>query len=83
MNALITLFLRYPHYHLMMKVCTHAPPPDILCTAEEVQHMLQKLDTGKANGSDAISARMLKHTASAIAPSVTDLSIHADQLTKD
>ena len=35
--------------------------------------MLQKLDTGKANGPDAISARMLKHTASAIAPSVTEL----------
>ena len=44
MNALITLFLQYPHYHLMMKVYTHAPP-DILCTAKEVQHMLQKLDT--------------------------------------
>ena len=28
--------------------------PDILCSVEEVQHMLQKLDTGKANGPDAI-----------------------------
>ena len=36
-------------------------------------HMLQKLDTGKANGPDAISARMLKQTVSAIAPSVTEL----------
>ena len=26
MNALITLFLQYPHYHLMMKVYTHTPP---------------------------------------------------------
>ena len=61
-------------------------PPDILCTVEEVQHMLQKLDTGKANGPDAISARMLKHTASAIAPSVTELfnlSIRTGQLPKD
>ena len=58
-------------------------PPDILCTVEEVQHMLQKLDTGKANGSNAISAHMLKHTASAIAPSVTELfnlSIRTGQL---
>ena len=46
--------------------------------------MLQKLDTGKANGPDAISARMLKRTA--IAPSVTELfniSISTGQLPKD
>ena len=35
--------------------------------------MLQRLDTGKANGPDAISVRMLRHTASAIAPSVSEL----------
>ena len=61
-------------------------PPDILCTVEEVQHMLQRLDTEKANGPDAISARMLNHTASAIAPSVTELfnlSIRTGQLPKD
>jgi len=48
--------------------------------------MLHKLDTGKANGPDAISARKLKHTAGAIAPSVTELfnlSIHTGQLPKD
>ena len=48
--------------------------------------MLQKLDTGKANGPDAISAHMLKYTASAIAPSVTELfnlSIRTGQLPKD
>ena len=48
--------------------------------------MLQKLDTGKANGPDAISAHMLKNTASAIAPSVTELfnlSIRTGQLPKD
>ena len=48
--------------------------------------MLQKLDTGKVNGPDAISARMLKHTDSAIAPSVTELfnlSIRTGQLPKD
>ena len=26
MNALITLFLQYPHYRLMMKLCTYVPP---------------------------------------------------------
>jgi len=48
--------------------------------------MLHKLDTGKANGPDAISARMLKHTASAIASSFTELfnlSICTGQLPKD
>ena len=60
--------------------------PDILCTVEEVQHMLQKLDTGKANGPDTSSAHVLKHTASAIVPSVTELfilSICTGQLPKD
>ena len=32
---------------------------------------------------DAISTRMLKHIASAIAPSVTNLSIRTGQLPKD
>ena len=35
--------------------------------------MLLSLDTSKANGKDGISARMLKATAAAIAPSVTKL----------
>ena len=32
--------------------------------------MLQKLETGKANGIGTISARMSKHTASAIARTI-------------
>ena len=33
-------------------------PPDILRTDEDVQNMLQKLETGMAKGPDAISACM-------------------------
>jgi hypothetical protein len=46
-------------------------------------HLLRNLDTGKANGPDNISARMLKETASSIAPSLTclfNLSIAKGQL---
>ena len=46
---------------------------DLLCTQEQVLHLLRCLDTGKANGPDNISARMLKETASSIAPSLTHL----------
>ena len=56
---------------------------DLLCTQEQVLHHLRNLDTGKANGPDNISARMLKETASSIAPSLTclfNLSITKGQL---
>ena len=46
---------------------------DILCTVEEVEQYLLTLDVSKANGPDGISARMLKETATSIAPSVTNL----------
>ena len=46
---------------------------DILCAVDEVQHLLKSLDISKSNGPDGISARMLKETASNIAPSVTRL----------
>ena len=46
---------------------------DLLCTHEQVLHLLRCLDTGKANGPDNISACMLKETASSIAPSLTHL----------
>ncbi len=55
--------------------------PDILCTEEEVLYILQSLNTAKASGQNGISARMLKCTAGAIAPSVTklfNLSIQSD-----
>jgi len=38
-------------------------PVDFMCTEEEVYNLLISLDTTKANGSDRISAKMLKETA--------------------
>ena len=67
----------------MMKQCTHVPLTFFaLLRKSHIQNM-QKLDTGKAG---AISDHMLKHAASAIAPSVTELfnhSICTGQLPKD
>ena len=39
---------------------------DLLCTENEVYEMIVSLDTSKANGSNGISARMLKGTAHSI-----------------
>ena len=52
---------------------SHQVPVDlsnIMCSEEDVEAMLHSLDTTKANGKDGISARMLKETADAIAPSI-------------
>ena len=46
---------------------------DLLCSTDEIIHLIQGLDVTKANGPDDISARMLKATASSIAPSLTKL----------
>ena len=47
---------------------------DILyCTVDEVEHALQCLASSKASGPDKNSAKMLKYTASSIAPSITEL----------
>ena len=51
----------------------HACPENILCKEQQVLGLLRAVDTSKANGPDEISARMLKHTARSIAPSVTKL----------
>lgn len=48
-------------------------PDELLCTVEEVQWLLSRLDTTKSNGPDGISARMLKAVAPCIAPSITKL----------
>ena len=45
----------------------------LLCTVDEIFSLLKSLDVSKANGPDGISARMLKFTAHAIAPSLTRL----------
>ena len=46
-------------------------PEDLYCSEEEVFELLSHLDTSKSNGPDGISARMLKHTAISITPSIT------------
>ena len=50
-----------------------ACPPELLCTVDEVLELLLTLDTSKANGPDNISAKMLKSTATSIAPVLTKL----------
>jgi len=44
-------------------------PDELLCTSEEVEHLLLNLDESKASGPDGISATMLKRTATSIASS--------------
>jgi len=51
----------------------HECPEELLCNEEEVYQLLSSLDVTKANGPDGISARMLKHTAASITPSITKL----------
>ena len=56
---------------------------DIDCTVEEVIHLLSNLQVGKASGPDGVSSRMLRSTASSIAPSITRLfnfSLQSGQL---
>ena len=48
-------------------------PENILCTEEEIIHLLQNIDVSKSSGPDRISGRMLKATAHSIAPSITKL----------
>lgn len=45
---------------------------DILCTVDQVHHILCSLDVTKATGPDGISAWMLKETANTISTSVTE-----------
>ena len=55
----------------------------LLCTEDEVHDLLLTLDVTKSNGPDGISSSILKHTAGAIAPSLTklfNLSIRLGQL---
>ena len=48
-------------------------PNELLCTVEQVEHLLGSLDVTKSPGPDGISAKMLKYVAQSIAPSVTRL----------
>ena len=51
----------------------HECPEELLCNEEDVYQLLSSLDVIKANGPDGISARILKHTAASITPSITKL----------
>ena len=57
-------------------------PFELLCTIEEVEHLLTSLDTSKATGPDRVSATMLKHTATSIAPLVTNFLTYLLNLVK-
>ena len=48
-------------------------PDDFLCSVEEVEHLLASVDPSKASGADLLSAKMLKATATSIAPAITSL----------
>ena len=48
-------------------------PENILCTEEEIIHLLQNIDVSKSSGPDRISGQMLKGTAHSIALSITKL----------
>ena len=48
-------------------------PENILCTEEEIIHLLKNIDVSKSSGPDRISGRMLKGTARSIAPPITKI----------
>ena len=48
-------------------------PPDLLCSENEILHLLLNLSSNSATGPDGISARMLKLSASSIAAPLTNI----------
>ena len=46
---------------------------NVFCSTDEIMKLIHGLDVSKANDIDGVSARMLKATASSIAPSLTKL----------
>ena len=54
-----------------------SPYEEATITREEVLHLINDLDTTKANSPDGIFAFMLKATASSIAPSLPKLFTHS------
>ncbi|MCG8621885.1 MAG: hypothetical protein MJE68_07805, partial [Proteobacteria bacterium] len=53
--------------------CSDSFPEDFLCSEDHILDMLASLDVTKSNGPDNISARMLKATATSLAPPVAAL----------
>ena len=75
LNSFFSQCFKYKVPPLIPLDCNHMNtcPEDLLCTVEEVTVLLKSLNISKASGPDGISARMLKATASEIAPSITAL----------
>ena len=48
-------------------------PPDLLCSVDNILHLLLHLPSDTATGPDGISSRMLKSTAYSIAPVLTSI----------
>ena len=48
-------------------------PDELLCTESEILKFLKAINISKASGPDNISGRMLKSTATSIAPSITKI----------
>ena len=48
-------------------------PEDLLCNEDFTENTLSNLDVAKSTGIDGVAAKMLKYTASSIAPSLTTL----------
>ena len=68
-NTLLPPLLPLNNVPVLLNQC----PEDLLCTVDEISSLLKSLDVSKANGRDGISARMLKFTSHAIAPSLKRL----------
>ena len=52
---------------------SNAPSDDLLCTPSQIEALITALDPQKASGPDGISVKMLKATATSIAPSIAKL----------
>ena len=57
----------------MNVVATNTNADTLLCTDEEIFHLMKSINTSKSSGSDGISGRMLKATAASIAELITKL----------
>ena len=44
----------------------HCAPEEVLCTEDEVIHLLSFVDSTNVTGPDSLSAKMLKHTVTSI-----------------
>ena len=74
--------LAFNHRLAPIQFLTNERLDTIQTTPHQVLTILKSLDTGKANGSDGISNRLLKETSTAIAKPLSDLFNKSFELTK-